>query len=152
MGLLDRLRPKPDQQLARIENKVEQLAEAVFNLCRDLHAHHSAQAESMERIEQTMSEQYQQLSDALQGNEQKLIDLQNTIAAEGAQITAELERLRGQVAPNLQPAIDRAIQHGQALQAAMAQVASFIPDVEPAPTPEPIPEPAPPTPPEGRRR
>lgn len=100
-------------------------------------------AARLDRMERSMSEQFNQLQDALAGNEAKFIELQNAIATEGAQVTAELEALRNQVAPSLQPAIERALAHSANLQQAITQVSSIIPDVVPNPEPNPIPEPGP---------
>lgn len=64
MGLKDLLKAKPDPTLRRIESKVDELAEAVHNLCQDLHRHHNVTVQSVERTSSTIMATIQEFRQA----------------------------------------------------------------------------------------
>lgn len=64
MGLRD-LFGKPDRTLPRIENKVDELAQAVYNLCQDFHRHHNVMAGAVERNSSKIMATIQEFRDAL---------------------------------------------------------------------------------------
>lgn len=131
MGLRDLLNPRPDPRLGRIESKVEQLAEALHNLCHDLERHHNVTVQSVERNSSRIMATIQEFRDAL--NEQNQAILQEV---------QEINNKLAQAGNIPQDVLDTVRSHTQ-------QIRDIVNEPLPEPQP-PGPEPEPPA--GGRRR